>query len=71
MCWRARGGADCLQYIDAVERSALRRPNLYYADPAEMLSYCLTRFGRSVALLQDYGLWEFTVLVRYPPASAV
>jgi SAM-dependent methyltransferase len=50
---------------------ALRRPNLYYADPVQMLSYCLTRFGRSVALLQDYGLWEFTVLVRYPPASSV
>ena len=50
---------------------ALRRPNLYYADPVQMLSYCLTRFGRSVALLQDYGLWEFTILVRYPPASSV
>ncbi len=50
---------------------ALRRPNLYYADPVQMLSYCLTRFGRSIALLQDYGLWEFTVLVRYPPASSV
>jgi SAM-dependent methyltransferase len=43
---------------------ALRRPNLYYADPVEMLEYCLARFGRSVALLQDYGLWEFTILVR-------
>jgi SAM-dependent methyltransferase len=43
---------------------ALRRQNLYYADPIQMLSYCLTRFGRSVALLQDYGLWEFTILVR-------
>lgn len=44
---------------------ARRRPDLYYADPVEMLSYCLSRFGRSVALLQDYGLWEFTVLVRH------
>jgi SAM-dependent methyltransferase len=42
-----------------------RRPNLYYADPAEMLAYCLSRYGRSVALLQDYGLYEFTVLVRH------
>ena len=41
-----------------------RRPNLYYADPTEVLDYCLTRFGRSVALLQDYGLYEFTVIVR-------
>jgi SAM-dependent methyltransferase len=42
-----------------------RRPNLYYADPADMLAYCLSRYGRSVALLQDYGLYEFTVLVRH------
>jgi len=41
-----------------------RRPDLYYADPAHMLAYCLSRFGRSVALMQDYGLYEFTVLVR-------
>ena len=41
-----------------------RRPNLYYADPADMLSYCLSRYGRSVALLQDYGLYEFTIVVR-------
>lgn len=42
-----------------------RRPNLYYADPARMLGHCLSRYGRSVALLQDYGLYEFTVLVRH------
>jgi hypothetical protein len=41
-----------------------RRSDLYYADPVEMLSYCLSRFGRSVALLQDYGLYDFTVIVR-------
>ena len=41
-----------------------RRPNLYYADPADLLSYCLSRYGRSVALLEDYGLYEFTIVVR-------
>jgi SAM-dependent methyltransferase len=44
---------------------ALRRPDLYYADPVEMMRYCQARFGRSVALLQDYGLWEFTIVVRH------
>lgn len=43
-----------------------RRPNLHYEDPAAMLTHCLTRYGRSVALLQDYGLYEFTVSVRTP-----
>jgi SAM-dependent methyltransferase len=46
-----------------------RRPNLYYADAAGMLSHCLARYGRSVALLQDYGLYEFTVVVRQTPAA--
>jgi SAM-dependent methyltransferase len=41
-----------------------RAPNLYYADASEMLSYCLRRYGRSVALLQDYGLYEFTMIIR-------
>lgn len=48
-----------------------RRPDLYYADPAEMLSYCLSRYGRSVALLQDYGLYEFTIIVRNGASGAV
>lgn len=42
-----------------------RRAHLHYADPAATLRFCLDRFGRHVALLQDYGLWEFTVLVRH------
>jgi SAM-dependent methyltransferase len=41
-----------------------RRPNLYYADPASVLAHCLSRYGRSVAIMQDYGLYEFTVMVR-------
>jgi SAM-dependent methyltransferase len=42
-----------------------RAANLYYADPGETLSYCLRRYGRSAALLQDYGLYEFTLIVRH------
>ncbi|WGR92936.1 class I SAM-dependent methyltransferase [Bradyrhizobium sp. ISRA443] len=47
-----------------------RRPHLYYANPAGMLDHCLSRYGRSVALLQDYGLYEFTVLVRHGQVDA-
>jgi SAM-dependent methyltransferase len=42
-----------------------RRPDLHYADPVGTLSWCLSHYGRSVALLQDYGLYEFTVIVRH------
>ena len=40
-----------------------RRPDLYYADPAAWFEYC-RRFSRYVALLHDYPLYEFTILVR-------
>lgn len=40
------------------------RNYLYYANPAMMFDLCKTRYSRHVALLHDYGLYEFTVLVR-------
>ena len=43
-----------------------RQPGLFYADPLAMLRHCQERHGRHVALLADYGLWEFTLLVRHP-----
>lgn len=46
-----------------------RRRDLYYADPAAMLTHCLSHYGRSVALLQDYGLYEFTIIVRHAGAA--
>ena len=45
-----------------------RRPNLFYADPVTTLASCLSRFGRHIALLQDYGLYEFTIIGHHDPA---
>jgi SAM-dependent methyltransferase len=42
-----------------------RRPDLYYADPIALFEHC-RRYSRRVALLHDYPLYEFTVLVRRP-----
>jgi SAM-dependent methyltransferase len=39
-------------------------PHLYYADPGDILDYVGTRFSRHLVLLQNYGLYEFTVCVR-------
>ncbi|MEZ0168395.1 class I SAM-dependent methyltransferase [Microvirga sp. TS319] len=47
-----------------------RRDDLFYADPVQMLQFCLEQFGRSVALLQDYGLYEFTIIVKHSGARA-
>jgi SAM-dependent methyltransferase len=40
------------------------RDDLYYADPCHLFDYCKTNFSRNVALLHDYGLYDFTVIVR-------
>ena len=40
------------------------RADLYYADPHKYFDLCRTRFGRNVAVLHDYDLYEFTLLVR-------
>jgi len=40
------------------------RGYLYYADPCVLFDLCKRRYSRNVALLHDYGLYEFTILVR-------
>jgi SAM-dependent methyltransferase len=40
------------------------RPDLYYADPCFLFDYCKINFSRNVALLHDYELYDFTILVR-------
>ena len=41
-----------------------QRGDLFYGDPCFFFDYCKRQFSRNVALLHDYGLYEFTVLVR-------
>jgi SAM-dependent methyltransferase len=41
-----------------------KRADLHYADPSELFDLCKRRYSRNVALLHDYDLYEFTVLVR-------
>ena len=40
------------------------RPHLYYADPCFFFDYCKRHFSRNVALLHDYEVYDFTVIVR-------
>ncbi len=52
---------NCLTSYSDAER---QRADLHYADPCELFHRCKTRYGRNVALLHDYGLYEFTIIVR-------
>ena len=40
------------------------RPDLYYADPCAVFDHCKRKYARNVALLHDYDLYEFTIIVR-------
>jgi SAM-dependent methyltransferase len=52
---------NCLtSYSDA----GRMRDDLYYANPSGLFDRCKRRYSRHVALLHDYGLYEFTILVR-------
>lgn len=41
-----------------------KRDDLFYADPCMLFDLCKRRYSQQVALLHDYGLYEFTILVR-------
>ena len=52
---------NCLtSYSDA----EYMRDYLYYADPHVLFDYCKRHFSKQVALLHDYHLYEFTMLVK-------
>ena len=40
------------------------KENLYYADPLFLFDYCKKNFSRNIALLHDYELYEFTLLIK-------
>ncbi|PPD10945.1 MAG: SAM-dependent methyltransferase [Methylophilus sp.] len=40
------------------------RDYLYYADPGSFFDLCKRKYSRHVSLIHDYGLYEFTILVR-------
>ncbi|MEX1031736.1 MAG: class I SAM-dependent methyltransferase [Cellvibrionaceae bacterium] len=52
---------NCLTAYSDVDK---KRDYLYYADPCKLFDLCKRRYSRQVALLHDYGLYEFTILVR-------
>lgn len=64
-CARAISFDMLTSYSDA-DRMALR-PDLYFADPLFYFDFCKRTFARDVALLHDYGLYDFTILVRKQP----
>lgn len=52
---------NCLTSYSDAEKM---RPDLYYANPSALFDLCKRRYSHNVALLHDYGLYEFTMIVR-------
>ncbi|MFM0029601.1 methyltransferase domain-containing protein [Paraburkholderia madseniana] len=52
---------NCLTAYSDADRM---RDDLHYADPCELFDLCKRQFSRNVALLHDYDLYEFTIIVR-------
>ena len=52
---------NCLTIYSDADKMVDR---LYYADPCQYFDFCKRSFSPHVALLHDYGLYEFTLLVR-------
>jgi SAM-dependent methyltransferase len=40
------------------------RKDLFYSDPLYLFDYCKKNFSRNVALLHDYEIYDFTIIVR-------
>lgn len=52
---------NCLTSYSDAEKM---KEYLFYADPCVLFDHCKKRYARNVSLLHDYGLFEFTILVR-------
>lgn len=52
---------NCLTSYSDADR---KRAELYYADPCHLFDLCKRKYSRQVSLLHDYGLYEFTMIVR-------
>lgn len=66
-----------LQHIDSLSRRGFAsnfltkysdadrmRADLYYADPLYLFDFCKQNFSKNVALLHDYRIFDFTLIVR-------
>jgi SAM-dependent methyltransferase len=50
--------------LTAYSDKELMRPHLYYGDPCFFFDYCKHNYSPHVALLHNYGLYEFTIIVK-------
>ena len=68
MASTARKGV-AFNFLTSWSDAPLMREDLFYAAPERILEYCLSRHSRWIEISQDYGLFEFTVRMRFDRAA--
>jgi SAM-dependent methyltransferase len=51
-------------FLTAYSDPPKQRPDLFYADPLRLFDFAKRNLSPNVALLHDYGHWDFTLIVR-------
>ena len=51
--------------LTAYSDADLMQDYLHYASPSKMLEYCARKHSRWIELVHDYGLFEFTIRMRF------
>lgn len=62
--WALAGKGMAFNILTSYSDADKLRDHLYYADPCRFFDRCKRRYARNVALLHDYDVYEFTMLVR-------
>lgn len=50
--------------VNFVDADLIRRKGVYSVEPAQWSRYCISEFGTTTEVIDNYGLREFTLLVR-------
>ena len=69
LCIRAMaaksGSAAAFNMLSTYSDEEKRDCSLHYADPARVFDWCKREISADVALLHDYGHWDFTIVLRF------
>jgi SAM-dependent methyltransferase len=62
--WALAGKGMAFNSLTSYSDPEYMRADLYYPNPMDVFDFCKRELSRNVALLHDYTLYDFTVLVR-------
>lgn len=53
-----------INFLTSYSDQEKMRADLYYANPLLIFDHCKKNYARDIALMHDYGAYEFTLLIR-------